>query len=442
MKTFVTLLTLTLFAHGYSGDLVTQEIFSLQRQHCHGPTLVECPNGNLIAGWFQGSGERWADDVAILGSRLRDDAQQWSAPFVLADVPDFPDINPMMFIDSHERLWLVWYTVLANQWETSLPKYRISSNYMQSDSAPEWDWQDVIHFKPGGKTERGIQPDDPFVATVDRKLAELNASFQANGYGIGGDQSKALATRWKAYQQRIRSLAAGENMKKSGRVYKSDGTYESADLGYPYFRRMGWQTKNKPFILDHQRLIIPFYSDGFGFSIMAITDDWGTHWHFGEPIVGIGNIQASIVQKSDGTLVAYMRDNGPAPKRIVMSESADRGKSWSQVKDTALPNPGAGTDAVTLQNGHWILVYNDTEKGRHSLAVALSTNNGESWDHIRHLEHDLRGEQATTSHYPAVIQGKDGTIHVVYSFHHHDRDGGPHKTIKYARFDEEWIMQK
>ena len=100
------------------------EIFPLVSQHVHGSTIVELPNGDLLAAWFQGSGERWADDVAIMGARLKSGDKQWTKPFVMADVPGFPDINPVLFLDPQERLWLVWYTVIANQWETSLPKYR------------------------------------------------------------------------------------------------------------------------------------------------------------------------------------------------------------------------------------------------------------------------------------------------------------------------------
>lgn len=50
--------------------LVKTDIFPLQEQHCHGSTVVELPNGDLLAAWFQGSGERKSDDVIILGSRF------------------------------------------------------------------------------------------------------------------------------------------------------------------------------------------------------------------------------------------------------------------------------------------------------------------------------------------------------------------------------------
>jgi hypothetical protein len=44
----------------YSGKSVceTQELFPLVAEHAHGVTIVELSNGDLLAPWFQGSGER------------------------------------------------------------------------------------------------------------------------------------------------------------------------------------------------------------------------------------------------------------------------------------------------------------------------------------------------------------------------------------------------
>jgi len=214
------------------------------------------------------------------------------------------------------------------------------------------------------------------------------------------------------------------------------------ELGYPFFRRMGWQTKNKAIIMDDGRMVLPLYSDGFSFSLMAITDDGGAHWQFSEPLVAPGNIQASIAIKKEGSLVAYMRDNGPPPKRLMISESKDRGATWSMVRDSQLPNEGSGADVVTLKNGHWVLAYNDTEDGRHSLVVSISPDEGKTWPHTRHLEFDKRELNiATQSSYPSIIEGKEGAIHVIYSYHRRDMKGSPNETIKYARINEQWIME-
>ncbi len=415
----------------------TWEIFPPQELHVHGSYIVELPNGALLSCWFQGTGERWADDVQVLGARKNPGDDEWSEPFLMADTRGFPDCNPVLFMDGEDRLWLMWYAVLANQWETSLLRYRISTNYEQTEGPPEWDWQESLVLKPGDSTERGIQPDDSFVRTVEEKIADY-VDYHPPITGVPEERRQDMAEQWI---ERTMERAAGKDMIRSGRIYDEDGGYESGELGYPLSRRIGWQTMNKPVILDGGRMIVPLYSDGFSFSIMAITDDWGENWFTSEPLVGFGNIQPAIAEKEDGTLVAYMRDNGPPPKRLHMSESTDRGETWSPVRYSELPNSGTGADIVTLDNGDWLLVYNDLEQDRYSLAAAISEDGGETWPWKRHLERDERGAEATRSHYPAVIQAADGSIHVTYSYHHNDRPREESRTIKHAHFTVDWVKE-
>ncbi len=412
------------------------ELFPTQEEHAHGATIVELPNGDMLSAWFQGHGERWADDVRIMGARLLKGEKQWGEPFVMADVPDFPDINPVLFIDQQETLWLVWYTVIANQWSTSLPKYRLSENYMQKNGAPEWKWQDVIHFKPGDKAERGIQTNDKFVRSVEEQFNTQISKLKENGV------SEKQLKRIEAYVQGIYDKSGGKDMLKRGQLSLDDGTVKDTLLGYPYFRRMGWQTKNKAIFVG-ERIIIPFYSDGLNFSIMAITDDFGKTWKFSNPLVGTGNIQPSMAIKKDGSLVAYMRDNGPTPKRHQVSESKDNGMTWGMVTDDELVNEGSGSDIVTLKNGHWVIAYNDTENGRFTLAVSLSEDEGKTWQYTRHIELDLNEDMNKRDKfsYPSIIQGKDEMIHVVYSRHKYNTLPYDEDQIKYIRFKEDWIRK-
>lgn len=416
--------------------VVTSNIFPLQALHVHGPTIVELSNGDLLAAWFQGSGERWADDVAIMGARLTLGSDRWSAPFVMADVPGFPDINPAMFIDGKGTLWLVWYTVMANQWETSLVKFRLSDDYL-GEGPPHWRWQDVLHVKPGGSTERGIQPEDAFVKSIETQVASYG-NYLAETAGTDQAESERLLGEWQGHASRLVSLAKGEDLIRKGVLFKGDGTDEDAQLGYPYFRRMGWQTKNKALVVG-DRIVLPLYSDGFSISLMAITDDFGANWTFSDPLVGAGNIQAGIAVGRSGTLTAYMRDNGPPPNRLHISRSNDRGSTWDPVRDSTLPNPGAGTDIVTLRDGGWVLVYNDTEEGRHSLALAISKDEGRTWSSPRKLSFDPVGGEGDQSHYPALIEGRGGEIHVVYSFHRPKRFGVARKTIRHSRVPRAWL---
>ena len=387
--------------------LTSELIFPLEHWHNHSSMVVELPNGDLFVCWFHGSGERTADDVLVRGARLKKGSKAWSAPFLLADTPGYPDTNATIFLDPKKRLWLMWPTILANEWHTALMKYKISSDY-GGDGAPKWDVSEVMHVTPG----------DEFAAAVNRELDKFEAS------GAASQQPE----RAKAYVERMRKMA-----------------------GDKLSRRLGWMTRAHPYVLDGTRLIVPLYSDGFSISLMGISDDWGKTWKTSTPLVGRGNIQPSLARKKDGTLVAYMRDNGPPPKRLMVSRSTDRGETWSPVEDSALPNPGAGAEVTVLRNGHWALIYNDLERGRYRLAVSISEDEGETWPHTRYLERD---EESTDEqklgqyHYPSIIQAADGTLHATYSYFAPPASVTPdaekrlpRKAIKHAHFNEQWVRQ-
>ncbi|MCS6954586.1 MAG: exo-alpha-sialidase, partial [Bryobacteraceae bacterium] len=361
--------------------------------HNHASSLVELPDGDLLACWYHGSGERTADDVRILASRRPKGAARWEPPFTLADTPGFPDCNPVLFVDSRQRLWLLWPVILANEWHTALMKYRITSRYSGS-GAPRWELSDNLLFLPRN-----------FAARV-REVVE--PAWKAAPPGRIADYLKTILERAED----------------------------------KYFSRLGWMTRARPLELPSGRILVPLYSDGYSFSIVAYTDDGGRTWSSSEPLVSHGGVQPTLVRRSDGTLVAYMRDNGLPPKRVLVAESKDDGVTWSRVTDTDIPNPGSGLEVLRLRNGLWAMVYNDTERGRHSLAVTLSDDEGRTWKWRRHLERDTRDKGAGSFHYPSIVEARDGTLHVSYSyFLNHLPEGAPRKTIKHARFNVAWIRQ-
>ena len=124
--------------------------------------------------------------------------------------------------------------------------------------------------------------------------------------------------------------------------------------------------------------MLPLYSDGFDLSLIAITETSGETWHFSEPIVGGGNVQPALALRKDSSIVAYMRDNGPPPQRLMKSVSDNSGKTWSTVEDSDIPNPGTAADVVVLKSGNWAIVHNDIEEGRHRLSVWLSQDEGKN----------------------------------------------------------------
>ena len=116
-----TLLAGCAWAENDSALFKSRLIFPPQSKHVHSSSIVECPNGDLLAVWFHGSGERTANDVVIQGSRLKKGAEAWGEVFVAADTPGLPDCNPVVFLDGRQRLWLAWVIVLRIERHVAYP---------------------------------------------------------------------------------------------------------------------------------------------------------------------------------------------------------------------------------------------------------------------------------------------------------------------------------
>jgi len=369
----------------YAADPYFQSelIFPLHAQHNHAPGIAELSDGELLVSWYRGSGERKADDVAVFGSRRKAGTLEWSDAFLMVDTPGFPDGNTCMMVDTQGQLFLFWPLVLANTWESCVTQLLVSDD-PRGVGCPKWSRRDSLWLKPDDFSEPALEALDALIASAPKPLPDN-------------------------LQREI------EEVRKR--------------LPDKLFQRLGWQTRCKPTRLPSGRLLLPLYTDTYSISLMAISDDGGESWRASKPLIGFGNIQPVVLRRDDGSLVAYMRENGFTNK-IRVCESADEGETWGAVGTIDLPNPGSGLDAVRLQNGHWLLIYNDTTDGRNRLAVSLSEDEGKTWPITRHLEDQASGSY----HYPAIIQGSNGRIHAVYSYF---VEGG--KSMKHAEFEEGWV---
>lgn len=362
-------------------------IFPPQDKHVHSSSIVELPDGDLLTCWYHGSGERRANDVVIQGAVLRRGAANWSSVFLMADTPRLPDCNPVLFVDAKQRIWLFWIVPLANRWEHSVLKYR-RADTLDSEGRPNWSWQDSIHLVPREDFSKSVE--------------------------AGFKKMKLREGLWAEYAfpySRMLIEAARDPIK----------------------RQTGWMPRIHPITLPSGRILLPLYSDGFNISLMAISDDDGESWRSSAPIIGLGPIQPSVARKQDGGLIAYMRDSGGTPGRVQQSTSVDNGETWSIAIDTDIPNPGASIETVVLQDGRWVMVYNDTERGRHRLSLALSDDEGKTWKWKRTMEHD--SERTTSFSYPSLIQSRDGRLHLTYS-----HSGSAGASIKHVSVAVAWIL--
>lgn len=361
-------------------------VFPANPKHNHASCIVETKAGRLLAVWYAGSGEREADDVIIEGAWRNRAEAQWGPKFLMADTPGYPDCNPALFAAPDDSLWLFWPTILDHRWEGALLKYAKCDRAGDEPGAPRWSRTGVLHVTPTG-----------FAVEMKRAIDNLSASEKG---------------RFKSELDEIERRSRDE-----------------------LYQRLGWMPRVHAVALPSGRWVLPLYSDTFSASIMAVSDDRGESWRASHPLFGFGNIQPSLVRKNDGTLRAFMRDNGPH-HRIRLSNSPDDGVSWSPVTDSPFPNPGAGIEAIRLANGHWVLVYNDSPRGRHTLAISVSNDEGATWKWTRHLEQVAPGQGQF--HYPSLLQAADGTLHLTYTY----RKAGQGSTIEHVHLNEAWVLAK
>jgi len=195
--------------------------------------------------------------------------------------------------------------------------------------------------------------------------------------------------------------------------------------------------------LDKGGLIFPCYnSSSLGdTSFVLRTSSSTSKWTQIDIKESLNLIQPAIIRLANSSqLRAFFRDQ--AAVAIYYSDSNDDGLSWTIPKPTSLPNNAAGIDTCTLKSGAVLMVFNnhnDTKQPRSPLTVALSYDNGMTWPYHRDVQiHDDDGPHIGEYSYPSLIQSfwsgsDDNDIHLAYTY---DRE-----TIKYIRFNENWIKQ-
>lgn len=168
--------------------------------------------------------------------------------------------------------------------------------------------------------------------------------------------------------------------------------------------------KNKPVQLTNGTIVSGSSTEHAGWRVhMEISTDGGKTWTVSGPLntrEEMDAIQPALLTFGDTIRILCRTRQG----HIATATSRDGGQSWSRMSLLDLPNPNSGIDAVSLSDGRGVLVYNHTRRGRSPLNVAVS-DDGTLWKQVITLE-DEPGEYS----YPAVIQTRDGKVHVTYTW--------------------------
>ena len=131
-----------------------------------------------------------------------------------------------------------------------------------------------------------------------------------------------------------------------------------------------------------------------------------------------------VVERKDGSLWMLVRTKYGIGETV----STDGGKTWTDVKPSAIQNPNSRFYIGRLKSGAMLLVKNgptDKRIGRSRITAFVSDDDGATW--IGGLVLDERDNVS----YPDAVEGPDGFIHVV-----HDRERTKAREILHHRFTE------
>lgn len=344
---------------------------------CHAATIVELQNGDLVAAWFAGNEYEGKPDVCIWSSRKPKGSDKWTTPELAAD--------GVFQLGTHDaELGGVNDTI--DKASIGPIKQRVKNKF----TVPESELYRKACYNP---------------VLFEMPNGELLLFFKIGKF----------VQDWTGWL--VRSYDGG----------KTWTDREALPQGF-----LG-PIKNKPELIGN-RLICPSSTEKGGWRIhFEIYDLTTKEWKRVGPIdteqkirtadmlkkdakpTFIGCIQPSILKLADGRLQVLCRSqNG----KVATSFSSDNGDSWTKVTLLDVPNNQSGLDAVTLRDGRHALIYNNiaTKPGeetgpRTPLSIALS-DDGTHWHHALTLEDSKIGEYS----YPAIIQGKDGNLHCIYTW--------------------------
>ncbi len=331
----------------------------------HASTIVETRRGDLVCAYFGGTYER-NPDCCIWVSVKRKEERGWSAPVIAADG----------MVDGEKTA--CWNPVL-----TEMPSGELWLFYKVGKRVADWTgW--LTKSKDGGRTwSKGEPLPQGFLGPIKNKPLLLPGADGRPEHG---------------------RLLCGSSTENDGWRFH----VEIYDL-----QTKQW-TKTQPH--PHQATPAEIAAESLSTTYIDETIYSPPFSERHEEELSIDCIQPSFLQLKDGRLQVLMRSRNGF---LATSYSSDQGQTWTPVTLTAVPNNQSGTDAVTLSDGRHVLAYNNfqtlpgTKKGpRTPLSLAVSDDDGRTWRHVLTLEDSPIAQYS----YPAIIEGRDGTLHITYTW--------------------------
>jgi predicted neuraminidase len=124
-------------------------------------------------------------------------------------------------------------------------------------------------------------------------------------------------------------------------------------------------------------------------------------------------------------VLAYFRARGSGKLKSAFVDILKN--RWGEIRALDLPNSDSTVDALRLDGGRVLLVYNHDDADRNPLSIAIS-DDGYSFRKLR----DIENEAGQDFSYPSLVRARDGTFYLTYTWHYRS-------AIKCVHFDATWL---
>lgn len=264
---------------------------------CHASTIVDLPDGTLLAAWFGGKDE--GDDSVEIWVSRKPEGGVWTAPEALTDYPDIPLWNPVLYRDG-DRVWLFFKIGPSpREW---IGAYRISEDRGQT-------WGEVFYM-PAGL----IGPVRSKPIRLDDGSILAGTSVEA-GYR-GNTPRDAPYRSWAAWVNR--STDGGE-------TWSIHGPITVPGENYGVIQPTLWQTENG----DVKMLLRA--TDRIGAICESVSRDGGITWSPARPItLPNPNSGVDAVKLHDGRVVLIYNHTERGRSPIHLAVSHDDGETWGE----------------------------------------------------------------------------------------------------------------
>ena len=291
----------------------------------------------------------------------------------------------------------------------------------------------VLRLSPGPNNPRNSEGD--FVTLKDGKILFIYSHFTGNSggdFGNGYLASRFSTDNGKTWSKEDKTVVNQEGdmnvmsvsllRLKNGSIALFYGIKNSQQDCMPMMRISDDEAKtwsdpipcitdkkgyfvlnnNRVIQLNNGRLLMPVALhnvpngkwSNIGRLFTYYSDDNGKTWKSSEEVANPDQVitqEPGVVEQKDGTIFMFIRAN---KGEQYASYSKDNGETWSAAQPIRIASPLSPASIARIPStGDLLMVWNNngTNQKRTPLNVAVSKDEGKSWEHIKILEDDSDG---------------------------------------------------